>query len=51
MQFVETNKDLLSELPPPMAAAAYYRNADLYMVRWTAAAVLLAAHVGVNMQA
>jgi hypothetical protein len=32
MQFVETNKELLSELPPPMAAAAYYRNADLYMV-------------------
>lgn len=32
LQFVETNKELLSELPPPMAAAAYYRNEDLYMV-------------------
>lgn len=33
VQFVETNKELLSELPPPLAAAAYYRNEDLYMVR------------------
>lgn len=31
-QFVETNKEKLSELPPPLAAAAYYRNEDLYMV-------------------
>ncbi|KAF6256800.1 plastid terminal oxidase [Scenedesmus sp. NREL 46B-D3] len=30
-QFVETNEELLSELPPPMVAAAYYRNDDLYM--------------------
>jgi hypothetical protein len=37
LQFVETNKELLSELPPPMAAAAYYRNEDLYMVsQWQA---------------
>lgn len=35
LQFVETNKELLSTLPPPMAAAAYYRNEDLYMVRST----------------
>jgi hypothetical protein len=33
LQFVETNKEKLSELPPPLAAAAYYRNEDLYMVR------------------
>lgn len=33
LQFVETNKEALAELPPPMAAAAYYRNEDLYMVR------------------
>lgn len=32
VQFVETNKELLADLPPPMAAAAYYRNEDLYMV-------------------
>lgn len=32
LQFVETNKELLADLPPPMAAAAYYRNEDLYMV-------------------
>jgi hypothetical protein len=31
-QFVESNEELLKELPPPMVAAAYYRNADLYMV-------------------
>jgi ubiquinol oxidase len=30
-QFVETNREALAELPPPMAAAAYYRNEDLYM--------------------
>lgn len=31
-QFVETNEALLKELPPPIVAAAYYRNEDLYMV-------------------
>jgi ubiquinol oxidase len=31
-QFVETNEALLKELPPPLVAAAYYRNEDLYMV-------------------
>jgi hypothetical protein len=36
LQFVETNKEALAELPPPMAAAAYYRNEDLYMVRQAA---------------
>lgn len=30
-QFVETNEALLKELPPPLVAAAYYRNEDLYM--------------------
>eukprot|EP00775_Hariotina_reticulata_P004226 gene4226-4475_t len=30
-QFVETNEQLLKELPPPMVAASYYRNEDLYM--------------------
>jgi ubiquinol oxidase len=31
-QFVETNGELLAQLPPPMVAAEYYRNEDLYMV-------------------
>jgi hypothetical protein len=30
-QFVETNRELLSQLPPPLAAVAYYRSADLYL--------------------
>eukprot|EP00878_Enallax_costatus_P016845 GHUV01017681.1.p1 GENE.GHUV01017681.1~~GHUV01017681.1.p1 ORF type:complete len:375 (+),score=118.45 GHUV01017681.1:809-1933(+) len=30
-QFVESNKELLASLPPPMVAAAYYRNQDLYI--------------------
>jgi hypothetical protein len=32
-QFVEANEAALAELPPPLTAAAYYRNEDLYMVR------------------
>jgi ubiquinol oxidase len=32
-QFVETNQEALAQLPPPLVAAAYYRNEDLYMVR------------------
>eukprot|EP00879_Flechtneria_rotunda_P027372 GHRR01029320.1.p2 GENE.GHRR01029320.1~~GHRR01029320.1.p2 ORF type:complete len:127 (+),score=30.21 GHRR01029320.1:301-681(+) len=31
-QFVESNRQLLAELPPPIVAAEYYRNSDLYMV-------------------
>lgn len=31
-QFVESNKELLASLAPPMVAAAYYRNQDLYIV-------------------
>eukprot|EP00877_Chromochloris_zofingiensis_P007896 jgi/Chrzof1/335/Cz01g12010.t1 len=30
-EFVAQNEDLLKSLPPPMVAAAYYRNEDLYM--------------------
>eukprot|EP00879_Flechtneria_rotunda_P021135 GHRR01022266.1.p1 GENE.GHRR01022266.1~~GHRR01022266.1.p1 ORF type:complete len:381 (+),score=127.88 GHRR01022266.1:464-1606(+) len=30
-QFVESNRQLLAELPPPIVAAEYYRNSDLYM--------------------
>lgn len=39
-EFVAQNEDLLKSLPPPMVAAAYYRNEDLYMVS-------LSRHVGV----
>ena len=31
--FVDTNEQMLKELSPPLVAASYYRNADLYMVR------------------
>lgn len=31
--FVQANADALAELPPPLVAANYYRNQDLYMVR------------------
>uniref|UniRef100_A0A383WPK4 Ubiquinol oxidase n=1 Tax=Tetradesmus obliquus TaxID=3088 RepID=A0A383WPK4_TETOB len=31
-QFVESNQEALAALPPPLVAAAYYRNEDLYMV-------------------
>ncbi|WIA39156.1 hypothetical protein OEZ86_005284 [Tetradesmus obliquus] len=30
-QFVESNQEALAALPPPLVAAAYYRNEDLYM--------------------
>jgi len=29
--FVDTNEQMLKELSPPLVAASYYRNADLYM--------------------
>jgi ubiquinol oxidase len=39
--FVDTNESLLKELPPPLVAASYYRNADLYMVRGVQGGCLL----------